>query len=118
MSPEPKEQLEEKAPRLKLFHFDDSFLQTINEWQARNAAVTSSANDDESPGAPDYQDLTSPISPGYSGPSSAIHSPRTLLSIATQKRLLSAAQSDVSIQINLAMESALNKLIIGVTYIP
>ncbi|VDK32436.1 unnamed protein product [Taenia asiatica] len=86
----------EEVLRRTPFHFDDSFLQTINEWQRRNAAVLDSAgSEDTDSDTSDATNLPSPPVPS-SEASPVPRLRRTLLSIVAQKRTAELASSKTS----------------------
>ena len=62
------------------YHFDDSFLQTTNEWQRRNAAALVSEEDTSS-------NANVHIAPAMSSPPAPVLQ-RTLLSIVAEKRMV------------------------------
>lgn len=90
-SPDP---IEGKVLRRTSFQFDDSFLQTINEWQRRNAAaLDSTGSEDTDSDTSDASDLPSP--PVFSSEASPVpRLRRTLLSIVAQKRTAELASPE------------------------
>nr|CDS15677.1 TBC1 domain family 0 [Echinococcus granulosus] len=78
------------------FQFDDSFLQTINEWQRRNAAALASAGSEDSDS--DISDTPDLLSHSvFPFEASLIPRPqRTLLSIVAQRRIAELASPNTN----------------------
>lgn len=72
--------------RLGLFQFDDSVLQTINEWQRRNAAFLPTQSEViwSDTTASSLQQISSQ-SPRGRQKNATVHSPRTLLALSQQQ---------------------------------
>ncbi|KAL5112082.1 TBC1 domain family member 30 [Taenia crassiceps] len=84
----------EEVLRRTSFRFDDNFLQTINEWQRRNAvALDSAGSEDTESDISDHPNLSSPpILPSEAPPVPRMR--RTLLSIVAQKRTAELASPE------------------------
>lgn len=97
-----------EQPR-KPYQLDDNFLQTINEWQRRNAAALVREQDSSESEKSDDEYVTpaemSPVksklnSSAEASPDAVRNVGKTLLSIAAQKRLAEIANSEEVFRMN------------------